>query len=267
MINKIVLLLLLTLFWVHSFSFMPSMAPAAQERDEEFEGFEDDLLVLTKLAEQVTLHQLSLKSFRCQERVRVTEIEKASKVTQQKEFVNTYEVIRKPDKRVNEQLLFTETRSSSSPKDEPNQNPPWEFPTVENPFTGYVLQMFSFENRLSNDFKKVREEKVEGRDCIVYAFETVPTLSATKIFILGKTVALRQRGLVWVDAGTNHLIRLTAKQLKLPQNCRAYELQMDFAAQILFGQKLSLPAHAQLKVDLKEKSYQVEQDYGEFEPL
>jgi hypothetical protein len=265
--NKIILLLLLTLFWFHSFSFIAPTAPAAQARDQDFEGLEDDLLVLTKLGEQVTLQQLSLKSFRCQERVRVTEIDKATKVTRQKEFVNPYEVIRKPDKRVNEQLLFTETRSSSSLKDDPNQNPPWEFPTIENPFTGYVLQMFSFENRLASDFKKVREEKVEGRDCVVFAFETVPEMSATKILILGRTVALRQRGLVWVDAGTNHLIRLTAKQLRLPQGCRAYELQMDFVTRSIFGQKLSLPAHAELKVDLKQKSYQVEQDYGEFQPL
>jgi hypothetical protein len=92
-------------------------------------------------------------------------------------------------------------------------------------------------------------------------------MSATKILILGKTVSLRQRGLVWVDAGTNHLIRLTAKQLRLPQGCRAYEFQMDFATRIILDQKLSLPAHAELKVDLKQKSYQVEQDYSEFQPL
>jgi hypothetical protein len=265
--NKVNLLLIFALFQFHSFSFIAPAAPAAQAREQDFEGFEDDLLVLTKLSEQVTLNQLSLKNFRCQERVRVTEIDKKSKTTRQKEFVNTYEVIRKPDKRVNEQLLFSETRSPSSLNGELNQNPPWEFPTVENPFTGYVLRMFSFENRLANDFKKVREEKVEGRDCVVFAFETVPEMSATKILILGRTVALRQRGLVWVDAGTNHLVRLTAKQLRLPQGCRAYEFQMDFAIQRLFDQKLSLPTHAELRVDLKQKSYQVEQDYGEFQPL
>jgi hypothetical protein len=265
--NKIILLLLLALFWFYSFSFIVPMSPAAQEHDQDFEGFEDNLLLLTKLGEQVTLHQLSLKSFRCQERVRVTEIDKASKVTRQKEFVNTYEVVRKPDKRVNEQLLFTETRSSNSLNDVPDQNPPWEFPTIENPFTGYVLKMFSFENRLANDFKKVREEKVEGRDCVVFAFETVPEMSRTKILILGKTVALKQRGLVWVDAVTNHLIRLSTKQLRLPPGCKAYEFQMDFAAQSLFDRKLSLPAHTELRVDLKQKSYQVEQDYAEFQPL
>ena len=150
--------LMITLFVCGYFSLV---SPARQAKEEDFENFEDDLLPLSKLGEQVTAALLSLKSFRCQEKIVLREFEKKRKTSRQQEFRSAYEVRRQPDKRANEQLLFSVTRLPLNPGAD---GPPtaYNFPLIENPFTGYIVQAFSFENRLANDFKKVRKETVEG---------------------------------------------------------------------------------------------------------
>ena len=240
-------------------------SPARQAKEEDFENFEDDLLPLTKLGEQVTADLLSLKSFRCQEKIVLREFEKKSKASRQQEFLSTYEVRRQPDKRANEQLLFSVTRLPLNPGAD---GPPtaYNFPLIENPFTGYIVQAFSFENRLANDFKKVRKETVEGRNCFVFSFATVPEISTTKVVVTGKPVALRQRGFIWLEVETNRLVRIAARQLRLARGCRAYEYRVDLSTQRLFDKELSLPTHTELKVELNDKGYQVDQNYGQFQP-
>lgn len=247
------------------FGYLSLASPARQAREEDFENFEDDLLPLTKLGEQVTADLLSLKSFRCQEKIVLREFEKKSKTSRQQEFLSTYEVRRQPDKRANEQLLFSEARLPLSPGDD-GPGTAYNFPLIENPFTGYIIQAFSFENRLANDFKKVRKETVEGRNCLVFSFATVPEISATKILVTGKPVALRQRGFIWLEVETNRLVRIAARQLKLPRDCRTYEYRVDLSTQRFFGREFSLPTHTELKVELNDKSYQVDQNYGQFQP-
>ena len=228
-------------------------SPARQAKEEDFENFEDDLLPLTKLGEQVTADLLSLKSFRCQEKIVLREFEKKSKASRQQEFLSTYEVRRQPDKRANEQLLFSVTRLPLNPG-------------ADGPPTAYIVQAFSFENRLANDFKKVRKETVEGRNCFVFSFATVPEISTTKVVVTGKPVALRQRGFIWLEVETNRLVRIAARQLRLPRGCRAYEYRVDLSTQRLFDKELSLPTHTELKVELNDKGYQVDQNYGQFQP-
>lgn len=239
----------------------------SKKDEEELESFEDDLLVLTRLSEQVMLNQLSLRSFHCQERIVVTEhISKPEKSTR-REFVSTYEVKRKAESRANAQLTFVETRKPqpSGTEANPLSNP--DFPIVENPFSGFVIQSFSFENRLANDFKKAPNEKMAGRDCLKFSFETVPQLSTSSISVMGTQAVLRQRGFVWVDAETNRLVLVSARLTKLPKGCKAYEYHVNFSTGRLFNKEIQLPTHIELKVQLKDKSYEVEQQYKEFEPL
>ena len=55
----------------------------AKDRDEdEFENFEDGLVALSQVSEQITVNQLSLKSFRCQEKISIAETDSKSKLTQ-----------------------------------------------------------------------------------------------------------------------------------------------------------------------------------------
>ena len=194
------------------------------------------------------------------------EFEKKRKTSRQQEFRSAYEVRRQPDKRAKEQLFFSETRLPLNPGNHEGSGTSYNFPLIENPFTGYVIQAFSFENRLANDFKKVRKEMVEGRNCLVFSFETVPEISTTKILVTGKPVTLRQRGFIWLEVETNRLVRIAARQLKLPKGCHAYEYRVDLSTQRLFDKELSLPTHTELKVELKDKGYQVDQHYGQFEP-
>jgi hypothetical protein len=254
--------IMITLFVCGYFSLV---SPARQVKEEDFENFEDDLLPLAKLGEQVTAGLLSLKSFRCQEKIVLREFEKKSQSSRQQEFLNTYEVRRQPDKRAKDQLFFSETRLPRNPGNDDGPGPSYDFPLIENPFTGYIIQAFSFENRLANDFKKVRKEMVAGRNCLVFSFETVPEISTTKILVTGKPVTLRQRGFIWLDVETNRLVRIAARQLKLPRGCRAYEYRVDLSSQRLFDKELSLPMNTELKVELKDKGYQVDQHYGQFE--
>jgi len=225
------------------------------------------LLVLTRLSEQVMINQLSLRSFRCQEQIVVTEhIIKPEKSTR-REFVSVYEVKRKAETRASPQLAFVETRKSqhSASETEPLSNP--DFPMLENPFSGFVIQSFSFDNRLSNDFKKAPNEKMAGRDCLKFSFETVPQLTASAISVMGVQVALRQRGFLWLDAETNQLVQVSAQLTKLPKGCKGYAYEVNFSRGRLFDKEIQLPTQIKLKVQFKDKSYEIEQQYSQFEPL
>ncbi len=239
----------------------------AKEEEDETEAFEDDLLVLTRLSEQVMTNQLSLRSFRCQEVISVTERDSKSTQSTRREFVNAYQVKRKAETRVNAQLTFVETRTPQNLSKDDELLSVINFPTLENPFSGFVIQSFSFENRLANDFKKMSKEAVSGRDCLKFGFETVPQLSTSLISVMGNQTALRQRGIVWVDAETNRLVRLSARLTKLPKGCKAYEYQVNFSRGRLFGKEIQLPTHVELRVQFKDKSYEVKQDYSDFESL
>jgi len=238
-----------------------------EKEEEEFENFEDDLMVLTRLSEQIMMNQLSLRSFRCQEVITVTEHDNKSNQSTRHEFVNNYQVKRKPENRVNAQLTFVETRKPHDANSQPESPTPPDFPTLDSPFSGFIIQSFSFENRLANDFKKESKEALGGRDCLKFGFETVPQLSTSSVSVMGNDVALRQRGFIWVDAETNRLVRLSAHLLKLPKGCKAYEYDVSFSHGRLFDKDVQLPTHIQLRVQFKQKSYEVEQQYREFEPL
>ena len=236
-----------------------------QSSEDELNGFEDGLAVLTKLSEQITIDQLSLKSFRCLEKTMAIETDKKTKVSQRRETSSTYKVSRQSDKKFNDKPIFSETRILSEGAVQTNEI--GAVPLIESPFTGYIIQAFSFDNRLSNDFKNVKKERLGERDCQVFSFETVSEISAVKISLLGKPVALRQKGLLWVDDETHQLVRVTAKQIKLPKGCISYEYRMDFKMLTLFGQRFSIPVSTVLIVDFKDKSYQVLQEYSDFQPI
>ena len=247
------------------FALSSAVWALAKDCDEdEFAVFEDELLALSQVGEQITLNQFSLKSFRCQEKLSIVETDAKTKLTQQHEFSHPYVVARKPDRRVNEKLIFSESR----PEPPEGSTSGWEpFPLIELPFTGRWTQAFSFENRLGSDFKKQPKETIDGRSCLVFSFETVPELTETKFSLMGKVVKLRQRGHVWIDAKSNQLVRLTARQTKLPKGCKSYEYQIDFQPRTLFGRSMALPARAELKVELKDKAFVVLQEYSRFEEM
>jgi hypothetical protein len=230
--------------------------------EDEFARFEDNMLVLTRLSEQVTIDQLSIKTFRCRERIVVEEMDHKTRMSRYEESTHSYSVRRLPDKRVNERLNFSESRT---PALELTQLP--QVPLIDQPFTGEWLETFSFENRLANDFEKLPSEQIGGRECMVFAFETVSQISAGKIKLSGKVLPLRQRGRVWVDAASFQLVRLVAQQMKLPKTCRSYEYRIDFQPQSLFGRTMSIPARAELRLVLKDRTFVVVQDYSKFEAI
>ncbi len=241
--------------------------PAEQLKDENFESFEDELLVLSKLSENLTLDALSLKSFRCREKILLKEIGIGSQIARQLEWEHPYRILRLPRQRAVSEAAFTETREWRAADSTNAAELSEASPLFDTPFTGYVSQMFAFDNRLSNDFKKVREEKIRGRDCLVLAFDTVPEITRKKITILKSEVPLRQRGLLWVTKDDFRLVRLKSTQLKLPKGCRGYEYQLDYAAENLNGRLNYLPASLVLKISLNNKGYEIEQKYSEFKTL
>ena len=175
-----------------SLAFTSAVLALAKDRDEdEFENFEDGIVALSQVSEQITVSHLSLKSFRCQEKLSIVETDSKTKLTQRHEFSHPYVVARKPDRRVNEKLIFSESR----PAVPEGSTPDWEpFPLIELPFTGRWTETFSFENRLANDFKKQPPETIDGRSCLVFSFESVPEITETKFSLFGQVVKVRQRG-------------------------------------------------------------------------
>src|SRR4030095_1927699 len=129
-----------------SLAFTSAAWAFAKDRDEdEFENFEDALVALSQVSEQITLSHLSLKSFRCQEKLSIVETDSKTKLAQRHEFSHPYVVTRKPDRRVNEKLIFSESR----PAVPEGSTAGWEpFPLIELPFTGRWAEGFSLENRL-----------------------------------------------------------------------------------------------------------------------
>src|SRR5262245_18075764 len=188
---------------------------SAQNPDEdEFGGFEDDLLVLTQVGEQITVNQFSFRSYRCQEKIAIVETDSKTKSTQRRDFAHPYLVAQKPDRRVNEKLIFSDSR----PIAPEGTTLDWDgVPLIDQLFTGRWMEAFSFEYRMANDFKKLPPDTIDGRPCLVFAFETVPEITETKFSLLGQTVKLRQKGRVWIDSKTNQLVRLTGRQTKLPK--------------------------------------------------
>jgi hypothetical protein len=214
------------------------------------------------VSEQITVDQLSLRAFRCQEKISIVELDAKGRASQRQESSHAYRVARQPDRRVNEKLIFTESRATAP------SGRGWDrIPLVDQPFTGRWTEAFSFENRLSNDFRKQPPETIDGRRCLVFAFETVPEITEARISLLGQVVKLRQRGRVWIDVKTHQLARVAARQTKLPKGWKSYEYQIDFRPQPLFGRTMALPVRAELKVELKDRGFQVLQEYSQFKEM
>jgi hypothetical protein len=243
------------------------VVPDTQVRDEDLENFEDELLVLTKLSENLTVDFLSLKSFSCREKLLLTEEQEGSSESKQLEWEHSYQVIRQPRKRVVSEASFVEARKWQAGTSAAGPEPTQEYPFFDAPFTGYVSQMFSLDNRLSNDFKRTKEENMLGRDCVVLTFETVQEITQRKISILKTEVPLRQRGLLWVTKDDYRLVRLKASQTKLPKGCRSYEYQIDFSPQSLAGRSVYLPFSLELTITLKNRIYRIIQNYTRFEAM
>ncbi len=232
---------------------------------EESIIFEDDQQILTHLSENLSMDQISLRSFQCRERLVVTESDAKGQTLARREFLNGYQVERQQNREVATRATFRETRMWGGGAAGNDPGALGDLPTLDNPFTGAINQMFDFENRFASDFHKERQEVIDGNNCEVLRFETVPQLAGQQINILGHPVPLRQRGLLWVGVNDNRLLRISAKQLKLPKGWRKYEFQIDYRPETLFGKRLYLPGHTLLKIELKDKGYVVEQEYFDFE--
>jgi len=246
------ILLLLSLAWLQRGS-------SQKLAEKEFEGFEDDLLVLTKMSEKVALERLSIKTFNCQEKISILETDLKTGQQQRQSSSQMFELKRLPDQRVNEKLIFSGSRTPTLSIDGLPQTP-----LVDEPFTGNWIEAFSFENRLATDFRKLPSEQLEGSECVVFSFETVPILSRDRLMLLSRQVDFRHKGRVWIDSKKLQLIRIVGRQTKLPKGCRVYEYSIDFQSQLLFGRTIVLPIRIISKIELREKSFEIRQEYSDF---
>ena len=232
---------------------------------EESIIFEDDQRILTRMSETLSMDHISLGSFQCRERLVVVESDVKRQTSVKREFLNRYHVERQKSREVATRAAFQESRMWGEPSEGKDPGALGDLPSLDNPFTGAVSQMFDFENRYASDFHKERQEVIDGNNCEVLRFETVPQLGGLEINIVGHSLPLRQRGLMWVGVNDNRLLRISARQLKLPKGWRSYEFQIDYRPEMLFGKKLYLPGHTLLKIELKDKRYEIEAEYSDFE--
>jgi hypothetical protein len=246
--------------------FLGSSIPGTIAQDETIE-FEDEMQILTKFSENLTIDQVSLKSFRCREKLVIAEFNATGQEASKREYLNLYKVERQLNRQVATRTTFQETRDWPKALEEGDSEAFKNLPILENLFTGALSQMFDMENRYANDFKQERKERIEGKECQVLRFETVGQLSGLKIQILGQWMPLRLQGHVWVRLEDNRLLRVTAKQLKLPKGYRSYQCQIDYFSQFLFGKRLYLPGHTRLEVGLKDKRFVVDHEFSDFEEL
>ena len=208
---------------------------------------------------------LSLKNFRCLETITIDEYDKKNKISRQQLCSSVYEVTRKIKPKTTEHIGFTESRTSRSADSQPPDLS--SFPVLERPFTGEILKTFTIEHRISNDYRKLREETMNGRKCLVFGFETVKEISTLSILLQGTAISLRQQGMLWVDEKSEGVVRLLGKLKKLPKGMSSYEYQIEFSPRRLFGRWVELPELIEIKTESKTKKTQIVQRYSDFQEM
>jgi hypothetical protein len=231
-------------------------------QDDITEDFDESLDILSQTSEKITTDLLSMKNFQCLETITIDEFDKKKSVTQHHVYSCEYEVTRKIKPKSAEHIGYTESRLPGS-IDTP-QPDLTGFPLIEKPFTGEVMRAFTIENRICNDYKKLREETVAGHKCLVFAFQTVKEISTLSIILQGTSLPFRQQGLMWVDEKAQEIVRLNAKLKKLPKGMQSYDYSVEFKPLRLFGRSMALPEQIEIKTESKEKKIQIVQRYADF---
>jgi hypothetical protein len=240
-----------------------------QKKDEEpsDDSFVDEALLVSKLGNAASVSQYSLQEFVCQEQLKVVETGKSLSKPVIRELSSKYEVRREKAKQTSLQRRLIESRTSANSAGQESESSSLNFPTMEKPFTGFLGQMFTSENRLNLDFRTLKKEVKNGHNCVLLDFQPMEHLDPLKIELMGQWISLIQHGQVWVDTSTNHPVSVIAEQQKLPKEWRVYKYEADFASTPALGPRVVLPIHIQLQVETKERRYQVEQTYSNFQLL
>ena len=234
-------------------------------QDDITADFDESLDILSRTGEKITVDMLSVKNFRCIETITIDEYDKKNKMARQQMCSSLYEVTRKFKPKTTEHIGFAESRTSRfADAQRPDFN---SFPLLERPFTGEILKTFAIEHRISNDFRKLREETMEGRKCLAFGFETVKEISTLTILLQGTTLSLRQQGILWIDEKGEEIVRLWGKLKKMPKGMSSYEYQIQFRPRRLFGRSVALPELIEIKTESKGKKTQIVQRYSDFQEM
>lgn len=231
------------------------------------ESFVNDALVISQLGKVASVSFYSLRGFTCHEQLRVEETGKTLPTPVTRQFSSTYEVRQEKPKATSLQRGLIELRSLAAAEGKKAVSSSLDFPTLEKPFTGFLTQMFTSENRLNLDFKKVREEEKNGHKCALFDFQPMQYLDPLKIELMGEWISLIQSGQVWVDVATSHPVLVFAKQMKLPKQWRLYHYEAEFQSVPALGPNVIIPTRLKLTVSAQNRQYQVEQAYSDFQPL
>jgi hypothetical protein len=232
------------------------------QQDDLTADFDESLDILSHTIEAITLDTLSMKNLRCLETITIDEFDKKNNLTQHHVYTGQYEVMRKIKPRSAEHIGFTESRIPES-IDAP-QPDLTSFPLIEKPFTGELIKNFTIENRIGTDFKKLREETVAGRKCLVFAFQTVKDASPLSIILGGTSLPLRQQGIIWIDEKAQEIVRISATMKKLPKGMQSYDYLAEFKTHRLFGRSMALPEQIEIKAEYKDRKTQIVQRYVDF---
>jgi hypothetical protein len=247
------------------FLFQAGIYPAAPpEEPDPFEGMEERALLLAKIGETTSLNLLSLKGFVCREKISLVTVTKKGEAAPLKLLEHRYQVVVEKSKKNPLQPRLVEKRLSlgGGGSTEPVK---LDFPSFEEVFTGYLLAVFTFENRLANDYQLLPSEKRDGRECSVLAFESTPELTSVRIPLFDKWVSLRQKGKLWVDSSSFRILHLTAQQTKLPGGWKRYQYEADIRSLPALGPRIFLPVAIRLESVWNKTTYRVEQSYSGFE--
>ncbi|MFN8005587.1 MAG: hypothetical protein U0V70_00880 [Terriglobia bacterium] len=237
----------------------------ALSQDDITEEFDDTLDVLSHMSEKISVDTLSLKNFRCLESITIEVTDKKTNAPQHYVYSSQYEVTRKLKPKSSEHIGYNETRNPGS--GESTQPELVSFPLIDKPFTGEVIKTFAFENRLFNNYKKLRDETIAGQKCLVVGFTTAKDSSTLSLLLQGASIPLRQQGMIWVDEKSLELVRLAATLKKVPKGIQAYDYVVEFKPQRLFGRSMALSYQIEIHSETKEKKTQITQSYSNFREM
>lgn len=233
-----------------AFAQMIGVAPKADSAADE--DADKMVALFSKLSEQLTAQELSLRKISCEEQVildRTSSPRAAPKQLSQK-FRIQGEL--KQEGSFSTDTRFVETHSplnAASGSDGPIDS---EFLVTDS--LSAAPEFLGLKHSESYSQGNFRKEQFDGRAAVAVSFQSVKQIEMRKIIIGGKAVPMRILGTAWLDPQTEVLLRMEVRQIKLPKDVRAYSYDIRYAPPTPENPRMTLPVTVRFTRILKEET-------------
>lgn len=233
-----------------AFAQMIGVAPKADSAADE--DTDKMVALFSKLSEQLTAQELSLRKISCEEQVILDRASSPSAVPKQISQKFRIQGELKQEGSFSTDTRFVETHSplnAASGGDGPIDS---EFLVTDS--LSAASEFLGLKHSESYSQGNFRKEQFDGRAAIAVSFQTVKQIELRKIIIGGKAVPMRILGTVWLDPQIGALLRMEVRQIKLPKDVRAYSYDVRYSPPTPENSRMTLPVTVRFTRILKEET-------------